>query len=105
MSIFKEASSKDISSLPLTPLGVKILTGRYDKLLEEYFINLKTIMVNSAPLPPEYSNKLFDVFPKIRLLVYYGLTEASRSTFHELSRSNEGSLIAVGKPIGDTKVK
>ena len=61
-------------------------------------------MVNSAPLLPDISRTLLELLPKTRLLVYYGLTEASRSTFAELNNNDQSSLISVGKPIGDTSI-
>jgi acyl-CoA synthetase (AMP-forming)/AMP-acid ligase II len=39
------------------------------------------MVVNSEPLSPEQASELLETFPSLDLIVYYGLTEASRSTF------------------------
>ena len=101
---FKMAKSNKVTSLPMTPAGLKILTDRYLGVFSEHFESLETIMVNSAPLPPDISRTLLELLPKTRLLVYYGLTEASRSTFAELNSHDQSLLISVGKPIGDTSI-
>ena len=102
---FRAAKQNEVTTLPLTPLGLEILTGRYAQVFKEYFSNLQTVMVNSAPLPPRTSRRVKSLCPNIRLLVYYGLTEASRSTFSELNETDENGLTNVGKPLGDTEIK
>lgn len=102
--MFKVASADRVTSLPITPAGLQILTDRYCSVFADKFAGLKTIMVNSAPLPPEISRILLTVFPKTRLLVYYGLTEASRSTFADLTNYDDTLLTSVGKPLGNTTI-
>ena len=46
---------------------------------------LKLIIINSEPVPPSLLKQLVNKFPSTRILVYYGLTEASRSSFIEFS--------------------
>lgn len=102
--IFKTAKQKQVTSLPTTPAGLGILIGRYASIFQECFVSLETIMVNSAPLPPDMAQSILDLLPKTRLLVYYGLTEASRSTYADLSASERRYLSSVGKPLGNTTV-
>lgn len=103
-TLFKTAKEKRISSFPTTPAGLGVLTGRYESVFQESFASLETLMVNSAPLAPDMARLILNLLPKTRLLVYYGLTEASRSTYADLSGSERFYLSSVGRPLGNTKL-
>ncbi|MEM6405575.1 MAG: class I adenylate-forming enzyme family protein [Pseudomonadota bacterium] len=102
--VLKTARQAHVTNFPTTPAGLGILTDRYAKQFQQSFDYLQVIMVNSAPLPPRLAEKIMTLLPQIRLLVYYGLTEASRSTFAELSGVDRDYLSSVGKPLGNTVV-
>ncbi len=102
--VLKTARQAHVTNFPTTPAGLGILTDRYAKQFQQSFDHLQVIMVNSAPLPPRLAEKIMTLLPKTRLLVYYGLTEASRSTFAELSGADRDYLSSVGKPLGNTVV-
>src|SRR6202040_17606 len=74
-----------VTGFPGTPLGYGLLIDRYGAIFREKAKNLRFIVVNSAPLSPERTVQLREFFPKTKLYVYYGLTEASRATFICLS--------------------
>lgn len=102
--VLKVARQAHVTNFPTTPDGLGILTDRYAKQFQQSFDHLQVIMVNSAPLPPRLADKIMALLPQTRLLVYYGLTEASRSTFAELSGADHDYLSSVGRPLGDTVI-
>ena len=59
---------------------------------------LHYIEVGSAALPIDDKHLLMDLFPKTRLCIHYGLTEASRAIFSEL-HLNAKNLESIGKPV------
>jgi long-chain acyl-CoA synthetase len=102
--VFRAAQEEKVNSFPTTPSGLRILTGRFGSVFQQAFSTLRTIMVNSAPLAPELSREVMLMLPATRLLVYYGLTEASRATFADFSNAESSALHTVGKPLGNTKI-
>jgi acyl carrier protein len=44
------------------------------------------------------------MFPNARIVQHYGLTEASRSTFLDVSAASDEALSSVGRPVGDGEI-
>jgi len=86
--VLKAIKEFGATGFPTTPLGVAMLLDRYGDAFREHARGLRFMVVNSAPLPPERAAQLQAALPDLNILVYYGLTEASRSTF--ISLTNEG---------------
>ena len=78
-------------------------------LLSESFFNktisifkkLKYIVVNTEKLQDKIIHNIIRNCPELRLMFYYGLTEASRTCFITLSDVNEKHYSSVGKPTSD----
>jgi long-chain acyl-CoA synthetase len=66
---------------------------------------LRFSVINSAPLPPERAAQLQRTLPQLDIMVYYGLTEASRTAFISLTRSGPAHYRAVGKPMGHVELE
>lgn len=90
-------TEKEITSFPGTPGGFKIILDQYADLFAEHGRNLKYIIVNSAPMAPEYVQKMLEVLPDTRFYMYYGLTEASRSSYI-CYNDHRDKLVTVGRP-------
>ena len=63
--------------------------------------SLKFSVINSAPLLPEQTKMIQSCLPDLNIHVYYGLTEASRSTFISLSKKGPGYYKSVGKAMNN----
>tara|TARA_A100001015_G_scaffold309849_1_gene410058 strand:- start:2324 stop:3787 length:1464 start_codon:yes stop_codon:yes gene_type:complete len=104
---FYNSFKKNYNATALSPSMLKILLS--EKLKEKtlsIFENLKYMVVNSEKLPEEITKILIQNCPNLRLMYYYGLTEASRSFFITLSIENEKYYSSVGKPTSNNvKVK
>jgi long-chain acyl-CoA synthetase len=68
------------------------------------FKDLRLIMTNSTSIPPETVLEYKKILNNGNLTTYYGLTEASRSTFM-MFKNNLDKDSSVGKPAPDVKIK
>jgi acyl-CoA synthetase (AMP-forming)/AMP-acid ligase II len=55
-------------------------------------------------MPNELTNDILEILDDKKLYTYYGLTEASRSTFH-LFKKNDKRINSVGKPLSEVQIK
>lgn len=100
-SFFKVFESGEYNGTPLTPSMLKILLGRYREKFIPILQKLSYVVVNSEPLPEEITKDIVGNCPSLKLMFYYGLTEASRSTFITLSDEEENYYKSVGKPTSE----
>lgn len=87
---------QNITGFPATPTAMQMLMGPYRSLFVEAAKDVKYVVVNSAPLPPAVTSEILSALPEFNVHVYYGLTEASRSTFVNLSGEQEDRYSSVG---------
>ena len=102
--LIKKIKSFDATGFPNTPAGYSLLLNRYSTTLKEYFANLKFSVINSAPLPSDTTTKIKNLLPHLNIYVYYGLTEASRSTFISLTKEGPKYFNSVGKPMKNVRI-
>jgi long-chain acyl-CoA synthetase len=79
--VFEALTEHHITALPASPAMLRLLMTTYRKAFLEHAAGLRQMVVNSEPLPPALAEDLLESFPKLDLVTYYGLTEASRSVF------------------------
>lgn len=66
---------------------------------------VKWIEIGSQYMSRSEKEKMKDIFPNAKIIQHYGLTEASRSTFLDISETEGDKLESVGKPYGEVEVK
>ncbi|WP_309396744.1 class I adenylate-forming enzyme family protein [Cerasicoccus maritimus] len=103
--VLKAIESFGATGFPTTPLGVSLLLDRYREVFVERAQGLRFMVVNSAPLPPERAAELQAALPDLNVLVYYGLTEASRSTYISLTEAGPDRYGSVGQPMNAVDLK
>jgi acyl-CoA synthetase (AMP-forming)/AMP-acid ligase II len=86
-----------ITSFPGTPAGFRIILDHYADTFRQKARTLRYIVINTAPMPVAYTEQLLSVLPETRVYMYYGLTEASRSTYIAY-RDHQDKLATVGRP-------
>lgn len=64
---------------------------------EKYAPQIRYIEIGSAAMPIETKRQMLEMFPKTRICMHYGLTEASRSSFLEFHDAEH--LQTIGKPV------
>lgn len=103
--VLKALASFRATGFPGTPAGFGLLLDQYGPVLADKGKGLRFSVVNSAPLPPERAAQLQRTLPQLDIMVYYGLTEASRTAFISLTRSGPTHYRAVGKPMPHVEVE
>ena len=66
--------------------------------------SIRYLLTNTSPMKKESILQIINLFPKANFYTYYGLTEASRSTFL-LFNKNKNKLESVGKPAPGVEIK
>lgn len=94
----------DITAMPTTPSMLRLLLGLYRSAFLPAAARLRQMVVNSEPLPPPMARDLLAALPELDLVVYYGLTEASRSTFMRLRAEPPEHHHMVGQPAPNVAV-
>jgi len=103
--VVKALESFRATGFPGTPLGYGMLMDQYGPVLAQKGANLRFAVINSAPLSPERTTQLQALLPRLDIMVYYGLTEASRSAFISLSQSGPAYYRSVGRPMPHVDVR
>ena len=80
----------------------KIVSNSFDDS-SNTLSNLRLIITNSTFLPPETTKKLKKILKNGKVATYYGLTEASRSTF--MIFDGDDNIESVGKPSDGISLK
>lgn len=93
-----------VTSLPGTPSTFRLLLDRGGSRFLEAAEHLRLSVINSSPLSPAMARELLGALPAVRFVVYYGLTEASRSTFLHLREASTEQLQSVGTAAPDVRV-
>ena len=97
-------SREGITSFPGTPAGFRVLLDQFPDQFAEKAKGLRYIIINSAPLEPDYVQRLMVSVPAARIYMYYGLTEASRSTYI-CYNDHPTRLASVGRPFPPCEVR
>lgn len=79
------------------PTGIAILLKAQADSLARFAGQLRYIEIGSAPMTLDMKRRLMADLPRTRLLMHYGLTEASRSAFINFHEAAD-HLDAIGKP-------
>ncbi|UYN97241.1 MAG: acyl--CoA ligase [Enhydrobacter sp.] len=74
----------EINAMPTTPSMLRLLLGPYRQAFLRNAGGLRRMVVNSERLPPDQAAEVLAALPGTDIVIYYGLTEASRSTFLRL---------------------
>lgn len=97
MKLFTTMRDYKVTGLAIVPAAWAYLHQMSGDKLAEYATHLRYMEIGGAPMPVETKRHLMELFPNARICMYYGLTEASRSTFMEFRTESE-HLDSVGRP-------
>lgn len=92
-----------INALSVVPTLLRVLLAS-PEVIGTAGEKLRWMEIGSQPMTAEEKQAIKVMFPKARIIQHYGLTEASRTTFLNLSDSEPARLGSVGKPAGNTEV-
>lgn len=102
LEILDSIKLHNATTFAAVPATLTKLLKELPNKIEEYFSNTRLVMTNSTYIPPETVNGFTRILKKGKLATYYGLTEASRSTFMIFNNEKENS---VGLPAPEVRIK
>ncbi|MBN4067080.1 acyl--CoA ligase [Simkania negevensis] len=102
--LLKSLADKQITGYAATPAQLTLLTQSYQNELRQYAQQLRYLIVNTAKVEEETISSLMQLLPKTNFYMYYGLTEASRSTYIHYNEKSK-KLHTVGKCAPGISVK
>lgn len=86
------------------PTILHLITQNFPQIFSKCDKRLRFIQTNTSTLDQGLIKKIFSILPTTDFHYYYGLTEASRSTFITLNK-NKRKLTSIGKASPNVKIK
>ena len=96
---------ENATSFSATPYVLGLLVRHCDGTLQECGKVLRYVVNNTNVLHKEIGMPLLEILPETKIYTYYGLTEASRSTFHLLEKKDPSRLESAGKASPGVAIK
>lgn len=96
-AFFQVLESEHVTGFGMVPAVWQYIKRLSGTRISKYSDQIRYIELGSAVLPLEDKRLLMEIFPKTRLCMHYGLTEASRALFSEF-HANALNLETVGRP-------
>ncbi len=103
IEISKMLAGNEINALSAVPTLWRIILDN-KKYFEGIGSNLRWIEIGSQYMSSDEKIALRNLFPNAKIVQHYGLTEASRTTFLDISDEND-ALESVGKPSNNIEIK
>ena len=102
--ILQSLEKNNATTLAIIPATLTKLLKLDRSVLENYFTNIRLIITNSTPIPKNTVQNFKEILKNGHLATYYGLTEASRSTFMIFEKNNEREE-SVGRVAPEIEIK
>ena len=102
--IFRTIEEENVTGFTMVPASWKFLQKVSGNELAKYAPQIRYIEMGSAYLSEADKRNLAELFPKTRVTMHYGLTEASRSAFMEF-HDDKDALCSVGKASPNTDIQ
>ncbi len=102
--LLEKVISEKATSFSAPPAILKLLVENYPGRLPECAKSLRYIVTNTNFMPKETSLPLMGLLGETRVYMYYGLTEASRSSFNLLNENRE-KVESVGKAAPNVEIR
>lgn len=96
-------SAGQINALSAVPSLLRVLLAR-PEAIRSAGMQVKWLEIGSQALSLDEKLALKALFPECRIVQHYGLTEASRTTFLDISATEGPLLGSVGMPVGRTEI-
>lgn len=102
--IFRFLSDDGVTGFSMVPASWRFLQSISGDQIALYAKNIRYIEMGSAYFSADDKRHLARLFPNARVIMHYGLTEASRSAFMEF-HEDAARLESVGKPSPHTSIE
>lgn len=103
MEFARMLKAGQVNALSAVPSLLRLLIAS-PEILGDAGSLLRWMEIGSQPMTADEKLAIRNMFPKARIVQHYGLTEASRSTFLQISDVKSSRLGSVGRPVGQTEI-
>lgn len=104
MELARMLASGEVNALSAVPTLLRILLAD-PSVIGRAGAKLRWMEIGSQHMTADEKRRIREMFPNALIVQHYGLTEASRSTFLQISGASDGMLESVGKPVGEGEVR
>ena len=104
LDILDSILENNATTFAAVPATLTMLVNDFPEKFVEKCYGLRLIITNSTKISKSTTKKILKLLPKTKLATYYGLTEASRSTFM-IFNDNDGKEESVGKAAPGVEIK
>ena len=94
----------EVNALSAVPTLLRLALAQSERLQRAGRL-LRWLEIGSQAMSVDEKRAVRDMFPNARIVQHYGLTEASRSTFLDISGASDAELASVGRPNGSVRVE
>lgn len=94
----------EINALAAVPTMLRVLID-HANLIGDAGQQMRWIEIGSQHMTRVEKERVKAIFPRARIVQHFGLTEASRTTFLDISNTVGARLDSVGQPVGATEVR
>ncbi|WP_404479303.1 AMP-binding protein [Novosphingobium sp. BL-52-GroH] len=103
LELARMLSSGEVNALSAVPTLLRILLQN-PTVIGDAGEKLRWLEIGSQYMTGPEKRRIRELFPNARIVQHYGLTEASRSTFLQISDVPDERLESVGAAVGETEV-
>lgn len=103
LELARMLGSGEVNSLSAVPTLLRILL-QSPEVIGAAGKNLRWMEIGSQYMSAAEKKAVRQLFPNAKIVQHYGLTEASRSTFLQISAATDDLLESVGMPVGKTEI-
>jgi len=102
--IARMLATDEINAVSAVPTLWRVLLANKGTISQESAQKLRWIEIGSQWMTAAEKLELRQLFPNAKIVQHYGLTEASRTTFLDISAAPEDRLDSVGRAVGDVEI-
>jgi len=104
LEILNSIKKNNATTFAAVPATLTLLVNNFPEKFVEKCNGLRLIITNSTKIPKDTINKILKLLPNTKFATYYGLTEASRSTFMIFNENRERED-SVGKHAPNVEIR
>lgn len=104
LELARMLTAGQVNALSVVPTLLRILLAA-PAVIGEAGKHLRWMEIGSQHMTADEKRCVRELFPNALIVQHYGLTEASRSTFLQVSGASKDRLESVGRPVGRTEVQ
>lgn len=103
LELARMLASGEVNALSAVPTLLRILLAD-PSIIGAAGKALRWMEIGSQHMTADEKRGIRAMFPNARIVQHYGLTEASRSTFLQVSSASDEALSSVGRPVGEGEI-